>query len=285
MSGRRVESMKARIIKLAVEHGIVCALTSFVVIETRSGERRANGQPETRVVPVSKPAGWAMLDAQIGAAGLAPARAATPAGAVGGGAALPPPAPPMMQRAMAPSPGKGGGILSKVADALSGVAAKKAANGRFRRRQEAAADDVGESAESLAAPAEQPADPLTALLSRQLASGLWDERDSTADDEVRRARATARALLDLADLGVTSSHALHGAQVKKAIEALLALAPQVAQRDHKVAELALGVAWLVSSGRRTRRQIEDEVARLAVTLRVWLADEQALRAHLSQLSS
>jgi Ca-activated chloride channel family protein len=114
---------------------------------------------------------------------------------------------------------------------------------------------------------------------------LWDESDATADDELRRVRATARALLELLDLGVTSTHALHGGQVKKAIEALLPLIPSVAARDPKVAELALGAAWLSSSGRRTRRQIEDEVAKLAVTLRVWLNDEHALRAHLGQLSA
>jgi Ca-activated chloride channel family protein len=270
VSGRREASMKARILKLAVEHGIVCALTSFIVVETRSGERRANGQPETRVVPVAKPAGWDMFKSKtmdqpsVGSAQVARVSMAMPAA-------------PMMAQAPAAAY-KGGGILSKVANALSGVSAKKAANGRFRRRE---LDVDGEAA----APAPEPADPLTALLSRQLASGLWDESDATADDNLRRVRATARALLELADLGVTSTHALHGAQVKKAIEALLALVPEVARRDHKVAELALGVAWLVSSGRRTRRQIEDEVQKSAVTLRVWLADEQALRAHLSQLSA
>ena len=67
-------------------------------------------------------------------------------------------------------------------------------------------------------------------------------------------------------------------------EQLVSTAPAVAARDKKVAELALGVAWLAASGRRTRRQIEDEVGKSAVTLRVWLADAEALKAHLEQLS-
>ncbi len=267
--------MKERIVKLAVEHGVMCRHTSFIVVETRTGDRRANGQPATRVVPVALPAGWAMFDRQstlTGGPGMAPPApmaaaasmtraggfASMGAGAFGG----PPVGAPPSQKA------KGG-------DLQPNIAAKKAANERFRRRQDAPAD------ENLVAPS----DPLTALLGRQLASGLWDESDSTADDEVRRARATARALLELVDLGVSSAHALHGAQVKKAIEALMLIVAAVAQRDRKVAELALGAAWLASSGRRTRRQIEDEVAKSAVTLRVWLADEIALKAHLAQLSA
>jgi Ca-activated chloride channel family protein len=132
-----------------------------------------------------------------------------------------------------------------------------------------------------------PPDPVLSLLGRQLASGLWDEPDTTADDEVRRARATARALLELIDLGVSSSHPMHGAQVKKAIEALLQVAPSVAERDPQVAQLALGVAYLAASGPRTRRRIESAVDAIATLagLRVWLADEHALRARLDQLSA
>jgi Ca-activated chloride channel homolog len=285
VEGRRADTMKTRIVKLALEHGIMCSHTSFVVVETRTGDRRANGQPETRVVPVALPAGWAMFDknenkkADITRAGSI--NHAYAAQGFGGGAPGGPPRamPPAPVSASAPmSPPKAKGMLGRAVDALAGISAKKAANASFRRR-EAELDEGAPAAEASAS-----ADPVMAILERQLASGLWDENDSTADDDVRRARATARALLELIDLGVTSAHPLHGAQVKKAVEALLLSAPALASRDKKVAELALGVAWLAASGRRTRRQIEDEVGKSAVTLRVWLADAEALKAHLEQLS-
>ncbi|AKJ00090.1 Ca-activated chloride channel family protein [Archangium gephyra] len=55
--GRRAQALKERIVQLALAHGIVTPYTSFVVVEERTGERRASGQPETRVVPVNAPAG------------------------------------------------------------------------------------------------------------------------------------------------------------------------------------------------------------------------------------
>jgi Ca-activated chloride channel family protein len=61
LSGRRADAMRERIVSLAVEHGIASSYTSFVVIEKRSGDRRTSGLPETRVVPVGAPAGWAMF--------------------------------------------------------------------------------------------------------------------------------------------------------------------------------------------------------------------------------
>jgi hypothetical protein len=124
-------------------------------------------------------------------------------------------------------------------------------------------------------------------MARQLASGLWDEGDGTADDEVRQLRASARALLELCDLGITSTHPLHGRPIKKAIEAIVRLAPKVAVRDPATAELALGVAWLVSSGRRTRKEIEAAVAACTPVgkLQVWLGDERALRGHLDALAA
>ncbi|MFP2911816.1 VIT domain-containing protein, partial [Pyxidicoccus sp. 3LFB2] len=61
LTGRRGESMKKRIVELAVAQQIVTRYTSFVVVEERTAERRASGQPETRVVPVNAPAGWGMF--------------------------------------------------------------------------------------------------------------------------------------------------------------------------------------------------------------------------------
>src|SRR5262249_28759958 len=58
-------------------------------------------------------------------------------------------------------------------------------------------------------------DPVVAILGKQLASGMWD------DGKGGEVRATVRALLALLERGVTTAHPLHGAQVKKAVEALL----------------------------------------------------------------
>ena len=60
--GRRAESHKKRIIDLCVRFGIASKLASFVVVEKRTGDRRSQGMPETRAVPVNAPAGWAMFD-------------------------------------------------------------------------------------------------------------------------------------------------------------------------------------------------------------------------------
>lgn len=64
VEGRRADTMKQRIVELAVAHGVASRFTSFVVIEQRTGDRRANAMPETSVVPVNLPAGWAMFDAE-----------------------------------------------------------------------------------------------------------------------------------------------------------------------------------------------------------------------------
>jgi Ca-activated chloride channel family protein len=62
--GRRAERMKDRIVDLSVKHGILSAYTALVVIEERSGERRASRQPVTHFIPVHAPAGWNMVTFQ-----------------------------------------------------------------------------------------------------------------------------------------------------------------------------------------------------------------------------
>jgi hypothetical protein len=71
-------------------------------------------------------------------------------------------------------------------------------------------------------------------------------------------------------------------QVQKAVEALLDRAPRV---DRATAELALAVVWLVASGPRTRRLVEDLVARepAFAALRGRL-DEKTLQADLARLA-
>jgi Ca-activated chloride channel family protein len=59
--GRRAELHKKRIVDLCVRFGIASKYASFVVVEKRSGDRRSQGMPETRAVPVNAPAGWAMF--------------------------------------------------------------------------------------------------------------------------------------------------------------------------------------------------------------------------------
>ena len=58
--GRRAEAHKKRIVDLCVRFGIGSKYASFVVVEKRFGDRRSQGMPETRAVPVNAPAGWSM---------------------------------------------------------------------------------------------------------------------------------------------------------------------------------------------------------------------------------
>src|SRR5205823_602073 len=93
LSGRRAERMRERIIELATKWSVASPYTAFIVVETRAGDRRASGQPETRVVPVNVPAGWDMFKKQE----QAMAQSQTRAGSITGSfAAMPPasPAPP-----------------------------------------------------------------------------------------------------------------------------------------------------------------------------------------------
>ena len=348
--GRRADALKQRIIELALAHGIVTPYTSFVVVEERVGERRASGQPETRVVPVNAPAGWAMFNTvpqdeeaermpatksgslrkrmqapSVG--GAVPAPMAQSGGPGGGGpttgsfpsvpaaAPMAPPPPPaprpsaparaasapsksMAPPAPSPAPvGKGrGGFLSGLFKDKAKKEARAEAAPRDMELEEGAsfdddASDAFASAESSpaqAAPVMQAPEPEGAhgggvgLLEQQLASGLWAGSGAGAEP-VRQARATALALLELLRQGITSTHAIHGAQVKKAVEALLALVPQLTAAP-EVAELALGVAWLVAAGPRTRAKITQAAQPLA-GLSARLENEAALRQHVDSLAT
>ncbi|GHG88214.1 VIT domain-containing protein [Comamonas sp. JC664] len=331
LTGRRAESMKQRIIDLAVAHQIVTRYTSFVVVEERTGERRTSEQAETRVVPVNAPAGWAMFGAQksedmrntsAGGRGQGmpyPAPGAVPAvpvgapsrlrrGAAAPGAAAPPPPPapapslgaPAYRSAPAPKESeaverkrdrlemreqskaskKKGGFLSGI---FGGAPAPEPmpADGFAEEERLMSPDDDAmlEGAPSVASDSHASAED---LLRRQLANGLWDG-SGAGSEPVRQARATALALLTLLREGITSNHPLHGAQVKKAVEALLALASNLSG-DAEVAELALGVAWLASAGPRTRGRIE-QAAKPLTGLSGRLGNEVALREHVDTLAA
>jgi Ca-activated chloride channel family protein len=354
LTGRRAESMKKRIVELAVAHQIVTRYTSFVVVEERTAERRASGQPDTRVVPVNAPAGWAMFGtAKEEAADGAPApsrkrgaavrSAARPSASMPQGAPRPPPpaapmspAPGRVSSPARAAPAASGGAFTpppiaavslESLDAERSKAAPAKKGGFFSNlfgggapapsepevsapAEELAYDDdaaysldeaeVGSLQEASASYAAAPlADMLAeeepaglarqeaghgaeALLGRQLANGLWDG-SGAGPEPVRQARATALALLELLREGITSNHPLHGAQVKKAVEALLSLAASLTG-EPRVAELALGVAWLVAAGPRTRGRIEQAAKPLA-GLSGRMGNEVALREHVDALAA
>jgi Ca-activated chloride channel homolog len=332
LDSRRAQRMKERIVQLAVEHQLVTRHTSFVVVEERTGERRASGPPETRVVPVHAPAGWAMFGTagaqesrdgakslpSLGAAAPPPLRKPSPVarggaprgvpapamasrsrgvrkeqeitgafstleapeeadGALadmtlheGGPGAFPPPPPaPVPPAPEAPAP-----VSAKKKGLLSSLLAKAEAP--------APAQEAPLAAPGAAAPEPQGSEDATALLSRQLASGLWDGAGPGTEAE-RQARATALALLELLRQGITSQHPLHGAQVKKAVEALLQLTPGLGHTP-QVVELALGVAWLVAAGPRTRGRIA-QAAQPLTGLSTRMGDEAALRQHVDALAT
>jgi Ca-activated chloride channel family protein len=129
------------------------------------------------------------------------------------------------------------------------------------------------------------ADPARSILERQLASGLW-QPDGGADD-VARALATARALLELLDCGVTTSHPTHGAQVRKAVAALVLLLPQIARAHEAAAEFAAAVAWLVATGPRSRAVVEDALVKEdgLKALRSSFKGDVALRARVDELGA
>lgn len=109
---------------------------------------------------------------------------------------------------------------------------------------------------------------------------MWEEpgRDSI--------EVTVDVLLVLLRLGITTSHPVHGAQLKKAVDALLAALEGTAKVKAALAELALAALWLVSTGRRTRDAIK-----LATSARPGLVDlatalgrDDAVRAHVERLA-
>jgi Ca-activated chloride channel family protein len=177
----------------------------------------------------------------------------------------PPPPPPVSVLASVDEGGADGYLAESLADEPSAVGAPYPA-------------DVNE--EEVSSRGESGADAVLALLSRQVASGLWEEEGR---DPIE---ATALALLALLRLGLSTSHPVHGAQLKKAVDALLDHLASTVTPPH-LRELALAVAWLLASGRRTRRAIEDaarggghDLAPLAATF----GNEPAVRARVDLLS-
>jgi Ca-activated chloride channel family protein len=310
LDGRRGDAMKDRIVKLAKENGVSSRYTSFVVVEKRTGDRRVNEQAETRVVPVNAPADWAMFRASrmrgyggTLAGGGAPTGAAPPMPGRGGMApSVPMAAPRMARRAsigapapryaaasqtQAPAPAAARSVpMSSSTGANQGddyEISRCVSLGSLSQRDAAAMDGAAmpfASTQADGSGGPSGGDPVTALLERQAASGMWEE---AGRDPIE---VTVDALLVLVRLGITTSHPVHGAQAKKAGDALLAALAAAPKLAPKLAELALAALWLLSTGRRTRVAIKD-----ATTARGGLEDlaaalgrDEDVRAHVERIA-
>ena len=302
LTGRRADSMKDRIVKLAIEHGVSSKYTSFVVVEKRTGDRRVNEQAETRVVPVNAPADWAMFQqrsarsrstgygGQTATLRRSPMpmqsvggalRSAAPAPSMAGPGAPPPPAPRAMRfedgasDAFESAKAKKNEVTRSVAKPMGGYGGPPLPSAPMAAPSRAASPSQSSSARH-----ERAVDPVTALFERQAASGLWEEPGRDPID------VTVDALLALVRLGVSASHPVHGAQTKKAVDALLEALSHAPNLDPKLAELALAAAWLLSTGRRTRVAIKDAAAHRPGLegLAAVLGRDEDVRAHVERIA-
>ena len=250
LSGRREEANRARIIELATTYGLSSKYTSFIVVEERTGDRRSGGMPETRVVPVHAPAGWATQQPSFG-------------GGVGA---------PMMAQAAPPT---GGFIPGSAASPRRNMAMAKSAVGRgapMPPPPPASPAPAAERAPDL--------DEVVEVLGHQRADGLWAEhgRGDVLDQKVP---STLAALRRIWDAGVDASHPTYGAQIKKAVESLQNLLPALLSTNPKLAELVVAMLWLVG-GRRVRlvmaKTARDTPA--MADLAAVMPDEAAVRARI-----
>jgi Ca-activated chloride channel family protein len=101
------------------------------------------------------------------------------------------------------------------------------------------------------------ADAGDSLWMSQLASGLWDADASLAKTLVQ--------LRVLVRDGVTTSHAVYGGNVRKAIEAV-ARAASMASLPLNEREEALLVAFLLADGPASRRVVTEAAAQLSAAL-------------------
>ncbi|WP_437638388.1 VIT domain-containing protein [Sorangium sp. So ce854] len=269
LSGKRKEAMRKRIVELAVRHRVASRHASFVVIERRTGDRRAHGQPEARPVPVSAPAGWAM-SSRPAAPMAAFAAMAAPMGMAGGPAIAARARSPVV-RASAPAapvaaapaprpPSAAGGLLSRARQLFQASAGPASAEGSAGTA--GAAAPRGGAAAAASQGAASQGGGLERVFENQLASGLWERGES---NDLGRLTSTALCLAGCHAQGVDSAHPIYGAQVAKAVEALCALAASLLQRGGAEREVAaaLAAAYLVASGRRLRARVHDVAAAAA----------------------
>jgi Ca-activated chloride channel family protein len=317
LSGRRAEAQRKRILDLAITYNVASKHASFVVVEKRTGDRRSQGQPETRPVPVSAPAGWGMFGAaggggarmmapQLPAGTAAMAPMPFPAsvrarGAFAGsmparlGAPIPPPASMPLPAAPPPPPGYGPPPRpAPMAAPSPGFVAKLRRAIGWEPRAEAAFEDSACFEDSAFVEGETPHPARTEAVDgratdafeRQLASGLWE---GDRADDAGRLLATARRLRACRAEGIDTAHPVFGAQVAKAVEAVCELATRLLAKGEAAAEVAaaLAAAYLVATGPRLRARIKALVdGAAAPALRALageLGDERALDTRLAAL--
>ena len=109
-------------------------------------------------------------------------------------------------------------------------------------------------------------------------SGTLERAPGVAADAARL-EATTRALIELLRLRVDAGHAQYGPQIRKAVGGLMPLAAALAHEHPALSERALGVAWLATTGRRTRQAIRKVIQDHGLTaLAARLSDDVALRS-------
>jgi Ca-activated chloride channel family protein len=124
-------------------------------------------------------------------------------------------------------------------------------------------DDVAHaSAEDV--PAGPAGDRLAALFGQQLANGLWEGDEGSEQGQLV---ATMRALVTCVEAGVDSNHPVYGSQVRKAVEAICALAVRIAAMvaPPGVLGAALDAAQKTAGGRRLREQVKATISQLGLS--------------------
>ena len=118
------------------------------------------------------------------------------------------------------------------------------------------------------------------LLAIQRADGLWYDH-GRAQDLAHRAESTLTNLKILWDEGVHAGHPVHGAQLKKTMEALAALLKALLPTDPALAERVAAALWLMG-GRRVRLTTAVTIRNTPAfaALAALLPDERAVRARL-----
>jgi Ca-activated chloride channel homolog len=293
VEGRRAETMKQRIVELAVAHSVASRFTSFVVVEHRTGDRRVNAMPDTAVVPVNLPAGWAMFDTARREAAASVTRSGGATGSLKKKRAAPPSPAKVAASRQAPAPAPMGPMPAAFDDAGFADDADFEAPAFERRELRSALMDfmpleASESAYDMAkeeAPADAKASPspasldLGALFAKQLASGLWDDASLPGTAAQRTLLATARVLVALVAADVDTTHALYGAPLRKALEAVAALAKTLSATEATRCEIALGAALVLATGARTRSTLTAAIEPSQhPTLDARRSDSVALRA-------
>lgn len=323
LNGRRAEANKKRIAALSVEHGVASKYASFVVVEKRTGDRRAHGQPEARPVPVHGPAGWGrgaqdpddgpVMRTRAGVVKPVMAQAMLASRTIARAPSLvaSPPPPPMRVSAPAGfasppvprSPAPGSSPLRAMGEVVRGAMGRLFGDGEASEGGSVSAPSsiVAESPyeetrpatpsalRASGPPSSRQATPqvdVTALLERQLANGLWD---GASDSDAARLLATARALASCHAAQIDTAHPTFGAQIRKAVEAVCRVAADLAQKggSEQALTAALTAAFLVASGRRLRAQVSATIqgsASAAVqALAAELTDSDAARKKLVEL--